>query len=245
MKTLKHLDFQLQIDSDSLKIDNEKNKEKIVDDCYDYCYNLKLKTKHICNYIERTCLKKLKFEVKDYNGIVITFLHGYPEEKMSNIDESYITLSKCVGIFIRFDKAKYDSLKTDNEFREFIYEYMVDTFKKIEAKYEIPSSEMLASYKELKEKNFVNEWLGKKKTDTTRKLLAELHCAVTIDKFILTLKLYQDKVEIYNNVILETVPDEYRYAHRVKKLVIEQDAIKVLGTRDKITFSLPLKDILK
>jgi len=231
MKTLTNLVFQL-------KWDIKKTQEQT-----DYCYKLKLKTKHITNYIELNCLKQLKFKSEEFSAIVIDFMHGYDDNKWSNYDDPYITFNKSIGIFIRFDKEKYDSLKTDNEFRKFIYSYMVDAFKKIETKYIIPTSEILTCYQELKEKDFVNERLIIKKTDKTRKLLAELHCEVTIDKFILTLKVYHDKKEVYNKVVLETEPDEYAYAHKIKKLVIEKEAIKVLGTGDEITFSLPLNEI--
>ncbi|WP_452229058.1 hypothetical protein [Lacinutrix sp. MEBiC02404] len=234
MKTLTNLDFQL-------KIDSEINRDQIIE----YCYNLRLKSKHITNYIELNCLKQLKFKTEEFRGIVISLMHGYDDKKWSNYDNPFITPSTSIGIYIRFDKKKYDSLKTDNEFRDFIYEYMVESFKKIETKYEIPSTEMLASYEELKSKNFINERLSIKKSDRTRKLLAELHSSVTIDKFILTLKVYQDKKEVYNKIVLETVPDTLVYANKMKKLVIEETAIKVLGIGDKVTFSLPLEDILK
>jgi len=230
MKTLKTFYFQLKLEN--------KNTQKLVD----YCYNFRLKTKHITNYIELNCLKSLKYKTEEFQGIGIDFMHGYDDTKWSNYNNARITPSKSVGIFLRFDKERYDTLKTDDEFREFIYEYMVDAFEKIETKYQIPSSEMLASYNELKEKNFVNERLITKKTDRTRKLLTELHCAVTIEKYVLSLKVFRDKQEVYNQVILETVPDEYAYANKVKKLVIEQDEIKVLGTGDKLTFSLHVKN---
>ncbi len=235
MKTLKTLDFQL-------KIGNQKSNKELID----YCYNLRLKTKHITKYIENNCLKELKYKTEKITGIVITFIYGYDDKEWSNYDIPFVTHSKCIGIFIRFDKKKYDSLKTDDEFREFIYEYMTNAFDKIETKFEIPSSEILSSYNEFKEKKFIYEWLSKKKSDRARKLLAELHCTINIDRFILTLKVFQNKEIVYNNIILETNPDEYSYTHKVKNLIIEEEFIKVLGTGDKITFSLPLKgNVLK
>ncbi len=232
MKILKTIEFQLQIFS---KVSDKKLTR--------YCYNFLLQTKHICNYIERICLKKLQCKTEKANGIVITFFYGYSDEQMSDCDIPYL-VNNNIAINMLFDKKRYDKLKTDDELREFIYEYMVDAFKKIEIEFDIPSVEMLNSYDELKEKNFVNEWLWKRKTDRTRKLLAEIHCAITIDRCILILKVFQNKTEIYNNIILETTPDEYSYVHKVKKISIEEQFIKVLGTGDKITFSLPLDDYL-
>ena len=233
MKNLKNLDFQLQIDS-------EKSDAELIK----YCYGLLLKTKHICNYIERNCLKDLKFKTEGYSGIVITFVYGYPEEKMTDCDEPFITFNKALGINIRFDKRRYDSLKTNNEFREFIRESMKSTFRKIETKYKIPSLEILNSYDKLKEEKFINEWQIKKKTDRTRKLLIELHGSLTINKFILNLKIFQYKKEIYNNIILETVPDEYVYANKFREIVIEEKAVKIFDSANNITFSLSLENIL-
>jgi len=231
MKTIKALDFQLNWD--------KAGKEVI-----DYCYQVRLKSTHISNYIERTCLRELKIKTEEYSGIIITLMHGYDDDKWSNYDNPFISPTKCASIYIRLDKEKYDSLKTDNDFREFIKNTMVYAFKKIEIKYPIPSKEILASYDEFKEKNFINEWLAKKKTDRKRKLIAELHCKLTMDKFILTLKVSQNKKEIYDEKILKTDSNIYSYGYSVRKLVIDQDKIKVLGVRDKVTFSLSLKDIL-
>ncbi len=232
MKTIKTLDFQLKWD-------------KAGKDIVDYCYQVRLKSTHISNYIERNCLRELKFQTEEYSGIIITLHYGYPEEKMTDCDEPFISLTKCVSLNMILDKEKYDAIKSDNDFREFIYDTMVYAFKKIEVKYPIPSKEILASYNELKNKKFINEWIAIKKTDRKRKLVAELYCTLTIDRFILTLKIYQDKQEIYNKVILETDSDVYAYGYSVRNLVIEKNEILVLGVGDKITFSLDLKNILK
>lgn len=232
MKTIKTLDFQLKWD--------KAGKEVV-----DYCYQVRLKSTHISSYIERNCLRELKMKSEEYSGIIITLMHGYDDEKWSNYDNAFISPTKCVSIYISLDKDKYDSLKTDNDFREFIYNTMVYAFERIETKYPIPSKEILASYTEFKENNFINEWLTKKKTDRKRKLLAELHCKLTMNKFILILKVFQNKEEIYNKEILETDSNIYSYGYSVRKLIIEQDKILVLGARDKVTYSLLLKNILE
>jgi hypothetical protein len=232
MKTLTNFNFQLQID-------DEPSSKKLID----YCYKLRLKTKHITNYIELNCLKDLKFQSEDFGAIVIDLMHGYNDNEWSNYDNPEISFNKSVAVFKRFDKKRYDSLKTDDEFRALIYEYMVDAFKNIETKYKFPTKEILASYDELKNKNFINERIILKKSDKAKKIDAELHAAVTIDNFILTLKVYHDKKEIYNKKVFKTDPDELSYINKVKKLSIFDNSINILGTGDKVTFSLPLKEI--
>ena len=231
MKTIKTLDFQL-------------NWDKAGKEIVDYCYQVRLKSTHISNYIERTCLRELKIKSEEYSGIIITLMHGYDDAKWSNYDNPFISPTKCVSIYIRLDKENYDAIKTDNDFREFIRQTMEYAFEKIEVKYPIPSKNILASYNDFKEKNFINEWLSKKKTDRKRKLLAEVYCKITTTKFILTLKVIQDKKEIYCKEIFKTDSNIYSYGYSLRKVVIEQDKILVLGARDKVTFSLPLKDIL-
>ncbi len=207
----------------------------------DYRYSFRLKSFHICNYIERNCLKQLKFESDKFQAIGFDLRYGY-EEKYMNV-EPFISPNKSLAIVSIFDKLRYDNLKTDNEFREYYHDYMQKSFERVKNTYEIPIDKIIASYKELEENNFVNKWLAYKKNDKTRKVLAELYYEVTIDKFILTLKVFHDKKEVYNQVILETEPDEFAYANQIKKLVIEQETINILGIGDKIAFSLPLKKI--
>ncbi len=85
---LKYLDFQLQMDGGSKEI-------------IDYCYDFK-KSRHILNYIERTCLKKIKFESEFFNGIVVSFRFGFEEKFM--IVEPHISTNKSLNIILPLDK---------------------------------------------------------------------------------------------------------------------------------------------
>ncbi|WP_452229602.1 hypothetical protein [Lacinutrix sp. MEBiC02404] len=206
-----------------------------------YQYLLKKRTRHILNYIERNCLKPLKFDSTEYRNIVITLKHGF-EEKYMNL-EPYISSNKSLVIELDFKKERYDNLSTNNEFREFFHQILITAFKKAETKYVIPSTEILESYEELKENKFINNWIFKKKSNKNINLLVELNCNLTISKFELSLIIIRDKKEIYNKIILETDPDELAFEYRFKDIIIEDDKVIIIDKRKKILKEVLLSEI--
>jgi len=209
----------------------------------DYSYAVKLKTKHICNYIERNCLKPLKFQTKDNQGIIISFRHGYNDATDSTF-EPKISPTNRVSCTLAFDKEKYDRLKTDNDYREFCLESLLQAFETAKGKYEIPTTEILESFEELRQNNFVNEWLHKKKAVKTKKILVELHCAMTIDQFQLTLKVSQNNKEIYKKVILETDPDEFAFQYKLGDILVDDEAIIITTKTKKELYKLSFSELV-
>ncbi len=225
---LKNIGIQLQIDGG--------NKETI-----SYCYSFKKKSRHIFNYIERNCLQQLKFESEEFKAIAISLRYGY-ENRFMNV-EPEISSNKSLHIVLPFDKNEYDTINNNESYRELLYKYILMAFEKAQSKYIFPSSEILESYKELENKKFVNEWIFKKKIDKTRKITAELHCSLTIEKFELSLKVKEDKKGIYDEIILETDPDEIAFEYRFKDIIIEKDKIIITDKRKKTLKEILLRDI--
>ena len=121
-----------------------------------YNYAVKLRTKHICNYIERNCLKPLKFETKDYKGLIVGFKHGYDDALTYNVKPT-IGFTKSVFCTLPFDKEKYDKLKTPNDYSAFYLESLQQAFEIIKGKYDVPTVQILESFETLRKNDFVNE----------------------------------------------------------------------------------------
>jgi len=189
-----------------------------------YNYDLKKKSRHIFNYIERNCLKQLKFETINYSGIIIDLRYGYEDRFIYNIEPS-LSPTKCIVCVLPFNKSKYDNLKTDDEFRYFFYECLLEAFKQVNGKFIIPEKEILDSYQALKCNDFLNEWLHKKKIDKKRKIEVKLICILAIDKFQLRFIVTLTDEVVFDEIVLETEADEVAFYWQFKDILIEETKI--------------------
>lgn len=208
----------------------------------EYKYSFYTKSRHICNYIERNCFKSLKFYSDSFQGIGIDMRFGY-EEKFMDVSP-YISPNKTLVSVLKFDKGRYDNLKKDGEFRDFLYESMLEAFSKInkESEYIIPSTDILNCYNELKEKNFINQWLFKRKTDRSKKLVAELYCLMTMEDLNLKLKVTQNENEVFYETIHVETTNNMVY-RQFKDLKIESDRIIVLKNKSEILKEFKLTEL--
>jgi len=214
----------------------------VKDETSDYKHKFYTKSRHICNYIERNCLRPLKFYSDSFQGIGIDLRFGY-EAKFMNV-EPYISPNKTLVTVLTFDKKRYDNMKTDGEFRDYLYETLMKAFFKLktDSKYVFPSVEILNCYNELKEKNFINEWLFKRKTDRSKKIVAELYCLMTIEALNLKLKVTQNKDEVFYKKIHEETTNNMVY-RQFKDLKIEANRIIVLKSKDKVLKEFSFKEL--
>ncbi len=112
---------------------------------------------------------------------------------------------------------------------------MEKAFKAVEGKYLVPEQDILLSFKELKENNFINEWVHVRKRDRSKKIISELICSLTISEFNLRLRVLQNDQEIFNQKILTTDPDEIAFGYRFKSIEIkEKELIVTSKTSDDL-----------
>jgi hypothetical protein len=185
-----------------------------------YSYELLKKSRHILNYVERTCLRRINYETDGFKGIVI-------HKRYDDLTEPHITLNKSLDIPLPFDKAKYDAIETDDEFRNYVEVCVRKALAKIKNKYDVPADEILETIEILKRNNYVNEWTHKRKVDSKRGITAILNCSLTIKKFSLRLIISIAKEEVFNEVVLTTDPDEVAFHYRFKDIIIDDDKIIV------------------
>ncbi|NMA74917.1 MAG: hypothetical protein GX963_12335 [Bacteroidales bacterium] len=119
------------------------------------------------------------------------------------------------------------SLVTDDEFRSFFYQSIIDGLNQIKNSYNIPFDKILQSLDNFKKNEFINEWIFKKKRSKKPNCEAMLICNLSIEKFRLKLIVLKDNQIIFDKIILETDPDEIAYEYRFNDLVIKEDKIIV------------------
>lgn len=187
----------------------------------EYKYEFRKRSLHITNYIERECLKHIKFHSENFNRIGIN---------LNNEDEQPYIFNDTLIIPIFFDKVFYDEQKSDYEIQKYIIQILHSAFQNVVGLYDIPVNEMFASLDNLKDNNFENEWRYKQKIDKKRKLRVELHCSLTIKEFQLTLMVRKDNEMLFKDVVLTTEPDEIAFGHRFKDIQIDDERIIVTSS---------------
>lgn len=181
-----------------------------------YAYAVKKRAKFITNYINRNCLSKIKYKSNDFNIIVI-----YLTE---NIIEPYIVNNGLV-VPILFDSNRYNKIISTENYFEYYYEKIKETFEIIKGKYETPENNIIQILNELKTNDYKNKWTHKIKTVKNLKLYTSLDCELTINEFILALKINKNDKELLNEIILKTDPDEVAFEYKFKDIIIEDEAV--------------------
>lgn len=187
----------------------------------EYKYEFRKKSLYITNYIERECLKHIKFHSEYFNRIGIN---------LNNEDETPYIFNDTLIIPIFFDKVFYDKQKSKYEFQKYIIQILHSAFQKAVGLYNIPVNEMLASLDILKDNNFENEWVYKQKIDKIRKLRVELHCSLTIKEFQLTFIVRKGNETLFKDIVLTTEPDEIAFGYRFKDIQIDNEKIIVTSS---------------
>ena len=184
----------------------------------EFSYSLRKKSKHITNYISRTCLQKLKFRSDTFDIIVIS---------LDEAGREVCIINKGLVIPVLFDKIAYNNLDTENAIRVFHKSNIICGLKKVRNQYDIPENAIIESLSKLETNGFRNEWLFKKKVDRRRKIEVELNCKLSIYKFELVLQIAIVGKVICEQIVLETDPDEVAFYHLFKDIMIDDDTISV------------------
>lgn len=217
-----------------MRLANKSNEE------IDYSYTFFKKTRHIANYVERMCLKKIRFEANGFKNILIEL-----REAESMVPT--ITSNKSLQIPILFDRSEYDKISSLAEFREFVIKTIVKAFQVTKGVFTIPAIEILDSIEELKSKNnYVNQWLHQRKVDSKRKIVVELTCSLTVDRFALRLVVLINDEEEFNKIVLETDPDEVAFHYRFKDIIIESKKITISSktSENLLEYVLKTNDVI-
>lgn len=200
----------------------------------DYKYKFKKKSRHITYYLVLNCLNKNKFESNKFDTIIISL-------QLDKSKTPVVTKNKSLDIPLFFDNSYYDSIKNVMDFRLYVEECIKTALSGIADLYEeVPTRDLLITLQELKNKNYKNEWLYKKKIDRKDKLLVELNCQLTIDVFKLFLNIHKGNDIIFNEIVLETDPDDVAFNYRFKDIVFKENKVIITSktSTNLLEFSL-------
>lgn len=201
----------------------------------DYGYDLLMKSRKYCDFIERTALKPAKFNVANFNRIVISF-QNHP--KIFEIND-FSTLT----IFLKFDHIEYEKSIKENLDKYFIRKLDDALNRTVSQGIDLPIDNIQKATEAFKELNYLNKWVFKKKSWKNLKIDAILECELTLNDFTLVLKIFKEKVLVLNEPILRTDPDPVAYHYLFKDIEIKENLIIVTGKTSENLFERKLSEI--
>lgn len=203
----------------------------------DYRYKFYLRSRCLCNFIERK-IKKDKIELVDSTKLVITGCET---------SESYyrVNSSKIACFTVLFDKASYDKLHEDVQIHNFIVNFAKSSIRFLPESRKDGIDAILALINEFEECGFVNQWTHQTKKLRKYKIKATLECSLTLESFQLKLRIICDEKEVFSKVILQTDPDELAFHYKFKDIKIENNILVVTSRVGNNLFEIPLEELLK
>lgn len=184
-----------------------------------YTYSFKKRSRFICNWIEREVLKPLKFRSRGFDRIVVV-LNSTPKP------EAYTNSSKVACVEIPFDQEVIDNSHGDTlaDIQIAMLRYGIE---KCDTTISIPKSELFRGLDLFVKSGMRNEWLHKEKAFRGHSLTAALTCKMTQTAFSLRLAVWYLNALCFDQVILETEPDEVVFEHRFSDIQIENGSLVV------------------
>ena len=192
------------------------------------------RTRYVCNFLERR-LHALKYHAEGFSKICVQGRHQ-PLASCPIVSENAVLPT------VAFDPERYRALGPGEE-PEFFLAMLSEGLERCARDHAIPIAELTAALDEFRRGGFRNEWTHQKKQLRPIGLQASLLCSLDADRFRLTLELERRGATVFEQLILETEPDEIVFAHRFQQVALEDGAIVVKGKFDKTLFSLPVASL--
>lgn len=201
--------------------------------------NFNLGVKFINNYISKN-VRPLKIETDGtYNMINI-------EPSVDNIGKCTPKGEKAINVRVDFDKNLFLSL-SEIEKNDYCLELLKTGYDFLSVYKKIDINQLLAISNQLKNENFVNEWIYKKKKFKDQDLEVKLICKFSRSDFRLLLIVINSKSkdELFNDILIKTLPDEVCFAPLFKDIVISDDKLIITEFQDRPKFIFNLEDVYK
>lgn len=197
---------------------------------YEFRYSITKASRYICNYLERECLKKLRFRTEGFNRIVIGIAEA-PDNKMVVNSEAAACLE------VKYNKRQL-SMLAGLELTDQLIAYIRRGLNSAASFISIPEEELNVCLNKFIAEGYKNEWIHQKKTFRSKKVEAVLACCLSQDRFTLRLVIQKEGKTVFNRQILKTDPDEIAFHYRFNAIELIDDSIVITTKHSK-----PLKTV--
>jgi|TARA_B110000261_G_C13058695_1_gene347223 hypothetical protein len=192
-------------------------------------YSFLKKTRHLLNFIERECLKKIKFKTENFDRIVLTL--------SKESETPFVNSSKTLVFKV---KKEFNSIENINS--SGLIDLLIFCFKKLIEFVIIPFVEIMETIDLFIENNFENEWVYKKKKIPNSQINLVLKCKLDIDFFTLLLDAFEGKRLLTSITLLALDSDENAYKYKFKDLIIKKDTVEITSGMGEESILVPFSD---
>lgn len=192
-------------------------------------------TRYVCNFLERK-IRPLKWRATGFDRICVEGCKA-PKGPCEIVPDH--TLRVPVS-FAQHDDASVSPA----DVHELFLGMLTAGFEKCAASYGIPADALLAGIQEFRDGGYRNQWTHKTKLLRSVGLRATMLCALTPERFTLRLQLERQAEVVFDQIILETLPDELIYTHMFKDVIASDGKIVVQDRSGKDLAKVDPKDML-
>ncbi len=187
-----------------------------------YTYAFLLRSRSVCNYLEREVLARLRYRTERFNRIVLS-ARSAPRKGV------FVNTEGAATVDIPFDRAAYE--RRSGEGLETLGTYYVERLREGVAKcarsVSVPEHEIVEGLDAFVAGGMKNEWVHKKRTFRALGLRAELDCRMTQEVFTLRLIVSDAGGPVLDRQILKAEPNEIVFGYRFKDIVLDRGHLAV------------------
>jgi hypothetical protein len=185
------------------------------------CYLGNLLTRHV---------RRLKFNTAGFIGLLV-------QGRMRPDDVPRISSDRNLIAHVDFDLSRYRDLGP-GEHHEFFISMMTAGLEKCARHYDIPLAELLQAIDQFRSGGYKNEWIHQTKLLRGLGLRATLACRLDSEHFTLNLVLERKGTIVFDETILDTLPDSIIFHYRFKEVVVDGTSIVVMDRLGKRLYAL-------
>ena len=192
-------------------------------------------TRYVCNFIERA-LRPLKWATPEFDRICVEGREN-AEAPCSVVPEHALLVP------VGFNQEEYRNTDPANT-HELFLGMLACGFTKCAASHHVPTEALGRIVDAFRAGNYINEWVHKTKLLRPVGLRATMSCSMTSQRFALRVKLERRQDIIFDEIILETLPDELVYTYMFKDVVARDGLVVVKDHFNKDLVKIDPKDML-
>jgi hypothetical protein len=189
----------------------------------------------ISSYLNRVILKKVRFKTENMRRICIV---GNKNPK----SQFYSNSSDVLVHEFQFNESEYLSYEGQRK-NDFFIKYFEQGLLEISKQIDIPLLELQEGLKSFKEEGYKNEWTYQTRQFKTLGIKCKLNCVVTFEKFVLTLQIVKGKEILFEREVIESLPAEGLFQYYLKDVLLEDNAITVLGKLRDTLLKIEVKTV--
>lgn len=191
-------------------------------------------TRYICNFLQKSP-GVLNFDTEGFSRICFVC-------KTNPVDACYVNSSGALAVEIKFDFDQYLSIR-DEDLAEYFIGLILLGVDKCLSYFSIPAESIIKGIDLFRDMKYRNEWIFCEKNFRGEKIKARLTCQLNINEFNLYLTVFSFGEEIFNEIIITTIPDEICYLYKFKNIELRDGSVVVLDKSKNVVFDLILNKL--